>query len=285
MIAQSESSGATSPVAQLHDVGVVRDQQPALQALSWSIRDSEQWALLGPNGAGKSTLAEILCAYRRPSSGVAHVLGERLGRVDMRELRARIGYVSTRIERALPPRTTARDVVATGKYAMMLRWNESYTTEDWERVNALLTQMGVPTLGDRPFAALSDGERRRVLLARSLMPRPELLILDEPSAGLDLAAREQLIAALDGLETVDRPRAMVLIVHNVHDIPRGFSHCALLRGGQLMAAGSLAEVVTSEQLSACFDTPLRVHRVEGRLIACRPAEFSGTAQEGLGLSP
>jgi iron complex transport system ATP-binding protein len=245
-------------VVDLTDVGVVRDDAWLLRGVSWQVQPGERWVMLGPNGAGKTTLLQIAAARMHPSRGEAVLLGERLGAVDVFELRPRIGISSAAFAETLPAHELVRDVVVTGAYAVAGRWREQYEDVDLRRSNDLLAAFGVDHLAERRFGTLSEGERKRVQLARSLMSDPELLLLDEPGAGLDLGGRETLVRDLAELAGDPRSPALVLVTHHVEEIPPGFDHALLLRAGEVVAAGPIGETLTDENLSRTFDLALTV---------------------------
>jgi len=258
------------PVLRLSGVTVVREGRPILDGIDWEVGAGQRWVVLGPNGSGKSTLLQVAGARLWPTRGVVEVLGERLGRVDVRTLRARVALVSGSVIRQLRPDLTAREVVVTGRYGALEPWWHRYTDDDWATADRLLGDGGGDSggdggwIGDRAFGVISEGERQRVLLARALMGRPELLLLDEPAAGLDLGAREHLVARLAALAGDPEVPPMVLVTHHAEEIPTGTSHAALVRGGRLLAAGTLEEVLTSEAVSACFGLKVTIGRQGGR---------------------
>lgn len=256
------------------DVTMIRSGQRLLDSVSWLVEEDERWVVLGPNGAGKTTLLSIAAAQAHPSSGYAEVLGEMLGSVDVFELRPRIGLASALLAEHIPAGETVRDLVLTAAYAVVGRWRESYQGMDEAQADALLARMGVGHLGDRTFGTLSEGERKRAQIARALMTDPELLLLDEPAAGLDLGARERLVATLDGLASDPYAPAMVLVTHHVEEIPPSITHALLLREGTVVAAGPVEQTLTAESLSECFGMALQVERRDGRFSAraVRPAE-------------
>jgi iron complex transport system ATP-binding protein len=251
-------------VISLEQVGVRREGYPVLDDVSWVVRPGERWVVLGPNGSGKTTLLQVAGARLWPSSGEVEILGCRLGRVDVRRLRPRISLVSGAVTRQLRADLPARDVVVSGRHGVLETWWHRYQPEDWSRADQLLEQGGVGAIADRPFGVISEGERQQVLLARALMGQPEVLLLDEPFAGLDLGARERLLSHLGGLAIDPNSPSLVLVTHHCEEIPPGITHVALLRGGRVVAAGPLAEVLTSELVSACFDVPVNVGCDDGR---------------------
>lgn len=249
------------------NVTVSRGEKNILDSVDWSVADGERWVILGPNGAGKTTMMQLASAYLHPSSGTVHILGERLGRVDVFELRPRIGISSASLADRISGAERVMDVVLTAAYGMTGRWRETYEELDESRARDLLAAFGVADLAERRFGTLSEGERKRVQIARSLMTDPELLILDEPGAGLDLGGREELVAALDELAGDSASPVLILITHHVEEIPPGFTHALLLREGGIVAAGEIDEVMTPQNLSATFGVELMVTRAKGRFAA------------------
>ena len=248
-------------------VSVVRSGTPLLRDLDWRVAADERWVVLGPNGAGKTTLLRLAAALAHPTSGTVRVLGETLGRTDLSELRTRVGLSTATLADRIPPDERVRDVVVTAAWSVVGRWRESYDPQDETRARALLDQLGMGALTDRAFGTLSEGERKRTLIARSLMTDPELMLLDEPAAGLDLGGREELLARLSELAADPDAPAMVLITHHVEEIPPGFTHALLLREGSVIAAGLLGEVMTAENLTKTFGLPLVVDRFGDRYAA------------------
>jgi len=232
------------------------------------IHEGERWVLLGPNGSGKTTLLSVIAGRQWPSSGTVTILGETLGRVDLRELRVRLGFHSAAVSRALRPRVSVHDVVVTGVDGALEPWWRSYDDADHRRADALLDQLGIAELADRQVGVISEGERARVLLARVLMGAPELICLDEPAAGLDLGAREDLLRRLSALMAAPSPAPVILVTHHVEEIPAGATHAAVLRQGRLWAQGPIGEVLTSEVISTAFDLAVDVHHhADGRFSA------------------
>lgn len=254
-------------VIEFEGVGVRRGSKQILQGVNWRVLGDERWVILGRNGAGKTTMLQIAAGLMHPSSGRATLLGEQLGRVDVFELRPRIGLCSAALSARIPDYEKARDVILTAAYAVTGRWREEYDEIDVQRANDLLNLFSIAHLGDRVYGTLSEGERKRVQIARALMSDPELLLLDEPSAGLDLGAREELLAALTEIARDDRSPAMVLVTHHVEEIPEGFTHALLIRDGVVSAAGPIDEVLTSPRLSEAFGLPLEVERHGHRFSA------------------
>ncbi len=254
-------------VLDLRGVTVVRGGRAILDDVSWSVADDERWVVLGPNGAGKTTLLQVAATLIHPTRGEADVLGETLGAVDVFELRPRIGLASAALAERVPPGERVHDVVLTASYAVTGRWREQYDEPDGDRADALLDALGVLPLRSRTFGTLSEGERKRVQIARALMPDPEVLLLDEPAAGLDLGGREDLVSRLAAIAADPYAPALVLVTHHVEEIPPGFGHALLLRDGKLVASGPVASVLTAEHLSATFDLPLLVEGSGGRWAA------------------
>jgi iron complex transport system ATP-binding protein len=254
-------------VVDLDSVAVMRSGSRLLHDLTWRVELDERWVVLGPNGAGKTTLLNIAGARLYPSTGTARVLGEQLGRTDVNELRTRIGLSSAALAERIPGEERVADVVVTASWAVVGRWRERYEAMDEVRARALLEQFGVAELADRAYGTLSEGERKRVQIARALMTDPELLLLDEPAAGLDLGAREDLVSRLAELAYDPDAPALVLVTHHVEEIPAGFTHALLLREGAVVAQGLLDETVTSENLSKTFDLPLTLERAGSRFAA------------------
>ncbi|MBO0828733.1 MAG: ABC transporter ATP-binding protein [Streptosporangiales bacterium] len=257
----------STEVLRLDAVSVVRNGSTLLDELSWTVRESERWIVLGPNGAGKTTAMRIAAAQLFPTTGTVEILGERLGAVDVFELRPRIGVTSAALAGRIPERERVRDVVITASYAVIGRWREAYDAADVDRAEALLSQLGCGHLVDRTFGTLSEGERKRVQIARALMTDPELLLLDEPGAGLDLGAREDLVRRLSALAADEYAPVSVLVTHHVEEIPPAFTHCLMLREGRPVASGPIEDVLTAEALSKCFGIWLDLDRVGGRWIA------------------
>lgn len=245
-------------VAELAGVTVRRGQAVLLDDIDLRIDEDQRWIVIGPNGAGKTTLLQILAAQMYPSDGVVGLLGEVVGAVDVFELRPRIGLTSSALEERIPPKEKVRDLVVSAAYAILGRWREGYDHFDFERADELLAQFRIDHLAERTFGTLSEGERKRVQIARSLMTDPELLLLDEPFGGLDLAGREALVGVMSDLFRHPASPASVLVTHHVEEIPDGITHCLLMAGGRIVASGELHETLTSANLSAAFDLPLTV---------------------------
>ena len=249
-----------SDVLELAGVSVVRGGNTLLDDVTWEVEEGQRWVVLGPNGAGKTTLLQLAAGRIHPTTGVAGVLGEVLGTVDVFELRPRIGLASAAIAERIPADERVADVVVTASYGIVGRWRERYDELDHGRATDLLKALGAGHLADRVFGTLSEGERKRVQIARALMTDPELMLLDEPAAGLDLAGREDLVARLGELAAdVDAP-ALVLVTHHVEEIPPAFTDVLLVRDGRVVAQGPIEITLTEDNLSETFGLPLVVDR-------------------------
>ncbi|MVZ99314.1 ATP-binding cassette domain-containing protein [Actinomadura sp. LD22] len=254
-------------VLQLRGVGVRRGGSALLRDVTWTVNEGERWVVVGPNGAGKTTLLQIAAAMMHPTEGSVEILEEELGRTDVFELRPRIGLASTALAEKVPAGEKVIDLVLTASYAILGRWQEEYDSTDVSRAVALLDQLGCAELMSRTFTTLSEGERKRVQIARALMPDPELLLLDEPAAGLDLGGREDLVSRLAALADDPTSPTMAMVTHHVEEVPDGFTHALLLRKGEIVAQGKVDEVFTAEHLTACFGLPLTIERQGGRWYA------------------
>jgi iron complex transport system ATP-binding protein len=258
-----------SAVIEMAGVSVVRGGNRLLSGITWSVEDDERWVILGPNGAGKTTLLQILSTQLYPSEGVVGILGDVIGTIDVFELRPRIGLTSAALADRIPAAERVGDVVVSASYAVIGRWREEYDDLDHERAEQLLAETGVGHLRDRTFGTLSEGERKRVQIARALMTDPELLLLDEPAAGLDLGGREDLVSTLSVLAADELSPATILVSHHVEEIPPGFTHVLLLRQGEVVASGPIAETLTEESLSETFGLALQLEHSDGRYTARR----------------
>jgi iron complex transport system ATP-binding protein len=254
-------------VLELRDVAVQRGGRTILGPITFAIRPHERWVVLGPNGAGKSTLLQILATRTFPSAGSVQVLDREMGKVDLSELRTRIGICGALISEDIPGDEQVRDVVLTAAYAILGRWNEAYDLWDESRAVALLTTFGVRDLAERRYATLSEGEKKRVQISRALMADPELLLLDEPAAGLDLGGREDLLARFSRFAADPLAPASILVTHHIEEIPAGTTHALILKDGLIAAAGPIAEVITSEHISAIFGLKIDVTAVGERFFA------------------
>jgi iron complex transport system ATP-binding protein len=260
-------------VLRLRGVGVRYDKSMLLRDIDWTVRSDESWAVIGPNGAGKTTLLQIAAALLMPTEGTAEILGERLDGADLQDLRSRIGFASAAVADQVPPAEKVIDLVLTASYGILGRNAEDYDSFDLTRAVELLVALGCAHLIRRRYATLSEGERKRVQIARSLMPDPELLLLDEPAAGLDLGGREELLRRISLLAADPQAPMIVLVTHHVEEVPEGFTHAMLLRKGAVLAAGPVLEVFTERNLSRCFGVPLQVERRAARWTA-RAARLS-----------
>jgi iron complex transport system ATP-binding protein len=238
-----------------------------LDDLAWEVQTPERWVILGPNGSGKTTLLQVAGARLWPTRGEVEILGARLGRVDLRTLRPRVALVSGSVIRQLRATQSVREVVVSGRFGALETWWDHYDDADWALADRLLADAGVGGeggIGDREFGVISEGERQHVLLARALMSRPELLLLDEPAAGLDMGARERLLASLASLAADPQTPPIVLVTHHAEEIPAGMTHAALLRAGSFVAAGEIGDVLRSDAVSACFDVAVSIGHEAGR---------------------
>ena len=254
-------------VVDLAGVSIIRNGSTLISDITWEVDEADRWVVIGPNGAGKTTLLQVVSAQIHPSSGVAGLLGEVLGVVDVFELRPRIGLTSAALAERIPRGERVHDVVVSASYAVIGRWREQYDELDHERADELLAQLRIDALADRTFGTLSEGERKRVQIARALMTDPELLLLDEPAAGLDLAGRETLVNTLGELAQDHYAPASVLVTHHVEEIPAGITHAMLLKDGKIVAAGPLRDTLTAENLTKTFDIELSLTEADGRWTA------------------
>jgi iron complex transport system ATP-binding protein len=266
-MSRPQSLGSYDLVLDLAEVVVVRDGARLLDAIDLEVREGQRWVVLGPNGAGKTTLLQVIGGHLFPTSGWVAILGEVLGETDVFELRPRVGLASAALADRLPREERVRDVVLTASYAVVGRFRESYDPLDVERADALLRMLGMEAFAQRRFGTLSEGERKRVQIARALMVDPELLLLDEPAAGLDLGGREDLVRRLSRLARDPSAPTMIMVTHHVEEIPNGMTHVLMLRQGAVVAAGELFSTLTSENLTACFGLPLTVHHDGARFNA------------------
>jgi len=255
------------PTVRFAAVTVRRGGPDVLHAVDWEVRPHERWVVIGPNGSGKTTMLQIVAGYLHPTEGTVDVLGCRLGRVDVRELRRRIGMSSAAVSKMLRPELTALDAVMTARHAALEPWWHDYSADDRAKALGLLGRAGLAAAAGRPFGVLSEGERQQVLLARTLMADVELLVYDEPAAGLDLGARERLVGRLDEVARDSTAPPSLFVTHHVEEIPPSFTSALVLRGGEVVAAGPIEESLTSATLSDAFGLPVRVSRVEGRFLA------------------
>jgi iron complex transport system ATP-binding protein len=266
---ETEETADPDLLIDFRDVSLRRGGRVLVGPLDWAVELDERWVIIGPNGAGKTSLLRIAAAAEHPSSGVAFVLGEKLGRVDVADLRARIGLSSSALAQRIPGDELVSDLVVSAGYAVLGRWRERYEDVDYQRAVDMLESLGAEHLAERSYGTLSEGERKRVLIARALMTDPELLLLDEPAAGLDLGGREELLARLTDLAADPDAPALVLVTHHVEEVPPGFSHGLLLSEGKVVAAGLLPDVLTAENLSAAFGQKIALEAIDGRYFARR----------------
>lgn len=255
-----------TPLIDLDRITLARGGKPILRDVSFTLRPGEHWALLGPNGSGKTTLLTVITAYTWPMEGAVTVFGERYGNVDIREVRRRIGLVSSALFERVPPRDTLFDVVLSGRYASLGVWEEP-PESDRERAREIIEFLDCSAIADRPYSVLSFGERQRALIGRALMPEPRLLILDEPCEGLDMHARETLLHRLDALISAPDGPALIMVTHRVEEIPPGVTHALVLKEGRVLAAGEKHDTITSATLSEAMDIPIEVLRKNGRIFA------------------
>ncbi|MDR2996922.1 MAG: ABC transporter ATP-binding protein [Microbacterium sp.] len=249
------------------DVVVRREGRNIVDHVTWEVSDDQRWVVLGPNGAGKTTLLQLADTLLHPTSGSVTILGETLGRTDVFELRPRIGFASSAMARRVPRDETVLNAVLTAAYSVLGRWNEEYEDIDERQAMRVLAEWHLDHLADRLFGTLSDGEQKRVQIARAIMTDPELLLLDEPTSSLDLGSREELLALLSGYASSPTTPAMVMVTHHVEEIPIGFTHVLLLRDGGVVAAGPLGEALTAENLSTAFGMPIVLTTDGGRYAA------------------
>lgn len=254
-------------VLEFSDVVVRRNARNIVDHVDWSVGDADRWVILGPNGAGKTTLLQLAATLLHPTSGTVMILDEQLGRTDVFDLRPRIGFASSAMARRVPPEETVLDVVLTAAFSVLGRWNETYETIDEKRARRVLAEWKLEHLAERTFGTLSDGEQKRVQIARAVMTDPELLLLDEPTASLDLGAREELLGLLSGYAQAPSTPAMVMVTHHVEEIPVGFTHVLLIRDGGVVAAGPIAATLTAEALSETFGMTIALSAEDGRFAA------------------
>jgi iron complex transport system ATP-binding protein len=257
----------SADVLRLTGVGVSRERSMLLRDVSWTVRDDERWVIVGPNGAGKTTLLQVVAGLILPTEGTAEVLGELLDEADLTELRSRVGISSAAVAEQVPRGEKVIDLVMTAGYGILGRGSEDYDSFDVVRAVELLEAVGCAHLIRRRFGTLSEGERKRVQIARSLMADPEILLLDEPGAGLDLGGREEVLTRIAELADDPLSPVLVLVTHHVEEVPEGFTHAMLMRRGRVLAAGPVAEVFTELNLSQCFGIPLLVERSGNRWMA------------------
>ena len=251
-------------VLALHNVSVVRDGKKILDGVNWQVADNERWVIVGPNGAGKTTLLKIAAAQLQPTSGTARVLGETLGEINVFDLRTRIGFASTAIAGRIPNSEKVLDAVLTASYAITGRFKEKYEDVDERRARRVLAEWDLSEYADRAFGTLSDGEKKRTQIARAVMPDPELLLLDEPVASLDIGSREATIKILGGYASHPKAPAIIMVTHHLEEIPAGFTHALVLAAGKVSAAGPINSTLTTDKLSEAFGLGLEVVLLNGR---------------------
>ena len=256
-----------SRVIDLNNVTVIRDGKTILNNIDWQVDSDQRWVIIGPNGAGKTTLLRVAAAQIHPSSGSAHILNAQLGKVNVFELRTRLGFASTSLANHIPNSEKVIDSVLTASYGITGRWNEQYDDVDLRRAHRVLNEWKLGDLADRAFGTLSDGEKKRTQIARAVMTDPELLLLDEPVASLDLAAREQTIALISAYASESAAPAIVMVTHHLEEIPAGFTHALILSDGQVYAAGEIQQTLTSDKLSEAYGLGIQVDFTEGRFRA------------------
>ncbi|MCK2036960.1 ABC transporter ATP-binding protein [Microbacterium sp. SSW1-49] len=256
-----------SSALEFTDVVVRREGRNIIDHVTWQVADDQRWVILGPNGAGKTTLLQLADTLMHPTAGTVSVLGETLGRTDVFEVRPRIGFASSAMAKRVPRDETVLNTVLTAAYSVLGRWNESYEDIDERRALRVLGEWRLAHLAERTFGTLSDGEQKRVQIARAVMTDPELLLLDEPTASLDLGSREELLALLSGYASAPTTPAMLMVTHHVEEIPVGFTHVMLLREGRVVAAGPIAETLTAEALTEAFGMPIVLSSDDGRYAA------------------
>lgn len=254
-------------VLSLSSVSVRRGDRIILGPINFGVSEGERWVILGPNGAGKSTLLKLLAAMSFPTNGAVEILGQSMGKVDVFELRPRVGFCSSLMAENIPDDELVRDVVLTAAYAILGRWNENYDLWDESRAIALLTTFGIRDLGDREFVTLSEGERKRAQICRALMADPEILLLDEPAAGLDLGGREDLLRRFADFSKDAHAPVSILVTHHIEEIPVGTTHALLMKDGRIAVSGPVDEVITTEHVSAVFDLPIVVTKEGARFFA------------------
>ena len=256
-----------SAIFEFNDVVVRRGDREILGPINWNVNSGERWVILGPNGAGKTTLLQLCATLIHPTSGTVKILGNHLGKFDVFEIRTRIGITSSAFVRDFPEDEIVMDVVLTAAYAVIGRWQESYDLWDESRAKALLTALGVRELGDRVFSTLSEGEKKRVQIARSLMADPELLLLDEPASSLDLGGREDLLKRLENLAADPLAPATVIVTHHIEEIPVGTTHALLLKDGEVIAQGAVDRVLTDAFMTQAYGLRIAVQSEGGRYFA------------------
>lgn len=251
----------------IEDVIVRRANRTILGPITWSVEDGQRWVILGPNGDGKTTLLQLLAALIHPTSGKVSILGNRLGAVDVFELRPRIGFTSSAMMEILPSEERVIDIVLTSAYAIAGRWQEEYDLWDESRAKALLTTFGVRDLAERTFGTLSEGEKKRVQISRALMADPEVLLLDEPAAGLDLGGREDILHRITQYTSDEQSPVTIIVTHHIEEIPAGTTHALLLKDGIVAHAGPISQVLTEENITEVFGVSVQLQFNGARYFA------------------
>ncbi|RIX34373.1 ABC transporter ATP-binding protein [Corynebacterium falsenii] len=265
----SQAAAAEDLIIDMRGVSVVREGREILAPLDWQVELDERWSIIGPNGAGKTTLMRLASAQMFPTTGTVTLVGEQMGKVDLREIRTAIGMSSSALAHRVPGDELVKDIVISAGYDVLGRWREEYDSMDEERAIDTLESIGAYHLAEQTWGTLSEGERKRTLIARALMTDPELLLLDEPGAGLDLGGREDLVGLLSDLADDPDSPAIVMITHHVEEIPPGFTHGMLLDEGHVVAQGMLEDIMTSDNLTRTFHQPIEVTQDDGRWFARR----------------
>jgi iron complex transport system ATP-binding protein len=253
-----------SLVLDFNNITVIRDQKPILNNVDWQVQSDQRWVIIGPNGAGKTTLLRVAASQIHPSTGTAKLLGSTLGQVNVFDLRTRIGFASNAMSSHIPNSEPVLDAVMTASYGITGRWNEKYDDVDERRARRVLAEWQLDDLADRAFGTLSDGEKKRAQIARAVMPDPELLLLDEPVASLDMAAREHTISVLGNYASAPTAPAIIMVTHHIEEIPAGFTHALILSRGQVYSAGEIDSTLTTEKISGAFGFGLEVSKEGGR---------------------
>lgn len=254
-------------VLRFNNVSLTRDGRSILSNIDWTVEQGQRWVIIGPNGAGKTSLLRIAAAQLQPTAGQAEILGERLGSINVFELRTRVGFASSALASHIPNSETVQNAVMTASYGITGRWNEQYDAIDERRALRVLNEWGLAEFADRSFGTLSDGERKRTQIARAVMPDPELILLDEPVASLDLAAREQTVSIIGAYASEPSAPSMIMVTHHLEEIPAGFTHALLLTNGQIYAAGPIESTLTTEKVSEAFGIALTIGHENGRFTA------------------
>lgn len=268
-IPETQPAAPEDLILDMRGVSLRRGGNEILHELDWQVELDERWVIMGPNGAGKTSLMRLASAQLFPTTGTVDIIGERLGSSDVRDIRTAVGMSSSALAHRIPDDEVVSDIVISAGYDVMGRWREAYDEMDYEQAVNTLEVVGAYHLADRTWGTLSEGERKRTLIARALMTDPELLLLDEPGAGLDLGGREDLIELLSQIAMDPDSPATVLVTHHVEEIPPGFTHGMLLDEGHIVAQGLLTDIMTSENLTKAYHQPIEVKHEDGRWFARR----------------